>query len=578
MPQPDKPRALNRHRLGDMLVLAGKITREQLEEAIQVQSDQGTRLGSTLVALGYIDEPVLSRFLSTQQGVEAVQGEELVVQPAAEALLPQEFIVRFEVIPLAVRKRTLIVATATPMNLALMDEVRFVTGFYDIEAVLVPEVTLRRTIEERYASQTMLEDVLHSGGFFEEALKTEPGEEAEDERHDVYQLTVEAEQQPVITLANFLLIDAVRRKASDIHIEPYEGFLRVRMRIDGILHSVLTPPHRMHRALVSRIKILGAMDISNTRAPQDGHIAVEYMGEVIHARVNALPTVYGEKVVIRLMKKEASLLKLESLGIPEPELSQLKTECEYPQGLVLVTGPTGSGKTTTVHSCLNFVNDVETNVVTVEDPFEAAVPGVNHVQIDRKSGLTFLAAIRAILRQDPDVVFVGEIRDREVANTALEAAMTGHMVMSTLHTNSAVETIVRLHEMGVEGFLVAGTLRAVVAQRLTRRVCPDCATRDDSEREEVAKFSTPQEMEAATLKRGAGCNACMSTGYRGRAGAYEVLIVNDELRDLISAGARSNELEKCARRHGTRSMFQHGMDLVRSGVTTLAELRRAVPS
>ena len=532
---------------------------------------------------GYVTEAELTLALSGQLGVAAATAKDLEVDPEIIKLLPDEFVKRFEVVPVRREGQVLTIACATPNNLRLQDEVRFITGMRDIRAILATEMAIRRVIEKHYSTHALLEEVIQNGGLYEKALKAAPPDERkpkesdEEEGGEVYRLKVESESQPIVALVNFLLIEAVRRSASDIHIEPYEESFRIRMRIDGILHTILNPPLRLHRPLISRVKILSGMDISKVRVPQDGHIGLEYTGEVLHYRVNTLPTVYGEKCVIRLMKKETHLADLERLGIDPGLLERLKQTINQPQGLVLVTGPTGSGKTTTVHACLNKINRPETNVVTLEDPVEASIPGINHVQIHRRGGVSFMDGLRAILRQDPDIIFLGEIRDREVAKTAMEASMTGHLVFSTLHTNSAVETLTRLDDMEVEMFLVAGCLRAVVAQRLIRRVCPQCKAPTEADTLGLAEHGIrPEVIASGRYFKGRGCNHCMNSGFKGRVGAYEILFVDDEIRRLIRRRAPVEDVETAARQGGMKTLLDAGLELVLQGLTTLEEVHRSI--
>ena len=568
-------------RLGDLLIEAGRITPEQLKEALVLQKRTGERLGSALVRAGYINESELVAALSGQLGVDAATAKDLEVDPELVKLLPDDFVKRFEVVPVRLANNVLTIATATPNNLTLIDEVRFVTGIHHVQPIVACEMAIRRVIEQHYSTHALLEEVIANGGLYERALHDagaiRPARAKEEEDPDVYRLAAESEAQPIVALVNYLLIEAVRRRASDIHIEPYEAFFRVRMRIDGILHHVLSPPQNLHRPLISRCKIMAGMDIAKSRVPQDGHIGLEYTGEVMHYRVNTLPTVYGEKCVIRLLKKDQNLADFTRLGIETSTLERLVQCIKQPQGLVLVTGPTGSGKTTTVHAALNHINDVETNVVTLEDPVEASIPGINHVQIHNLAGLSFMAGLRAILRQDPDVVFIGEMRDREVASIAMEAAMTGHMVFSTLHTNSALETLTRLDDMGVEMFLIAGALKAIVGQRLVRRVCPQCKAPTQPDVLALAEMGlTMDRIADGRFFAGAGCNHCMNSGYKGRVAAYEVLFVNDEVRNLIRARAPAETVGDAARRAGFTTMFDAGVELILSGLTTLEEIHRTI--
>ena len=567
-------------RLGDLLIEAGRITEAQLKEALALQKRSGERLGSALVRAGYINEGELVAALSGQLGVEAATEKDLEIDPELVKLLPDDFVKRFEVVPVRLTSNVLTIATATPNNLTLIDEVRFVTGIHHVRAMVACEMAIRRVIEQHYSTHALLEEVIASGGLYERALTAAGAavaKPADLEDEDVYQLQAESEAQPIVALVNYLLIEAVRRRASDIHIEPYEDFFRVRMRIDGILHHVLSPPQNLHRPLISRCKIMAGMDISKSRVPQDGHIGLEYTGEVLHYRVSTLPTIYGEKCVTRLLKKDHNLADITRLGIPPTMLDQLLKTVKRPQGLALVTGPTGSGKTTTVHAALNYINDVETNVVTLEDPVEASIPGINHVQIHNQAGLSFMAGLRSILRQDPDVVFIGEMRDREVAQIAMEAAMTGHMVFSTLHTNSAIETLTRLDDMGVEMFLIAGALQVIVAQRLVRRVCPQCKEPAQPDTLELADMGvSPDRIAEGRYFQGAGCNHCMNSGFKGRVAAYEVLFIDEEMRTLIRTKAPVEAITDSARRNGFKTLLDAGVELVMSGLTTLAEVGRAI--
>jgi type IV pilus assembly protein PilB len=588
MATPTAPAGKPHVRIGDLLIQAGRITQVQLDEAVRLQQRTGERLGSALVRAGYITEAELSQALSGQLGVAAATAKDLEIDPEIVKLLTDEFVKRFEVVPVRRDGQALIIACATPNNLRLLDEVRFVTGVREVRAMLATEMAIRRVIEKHYSTHALLEEVIQNGGLYDKALKVAPvdgltkaqeaAEGADGEgANDVYKLKAESETQPIVALVNYLLIEAVRRSASDIHVEPYEEFFRVRMRIDGMLHPVLNPPTRLHKAIISRLKILSGMDISKVRVPQDGHIAIEYTGEVLHYRVNTLPTIYGEKCVIRLMKKESHLADIDRLGFAATVLSRLNHTIALPQGLVLVTGPTGSGKTTTVHACLNKINRPETNVVTLEDPVEASIPGINHVQIHRRGGVSFVDGLRAILRQDPDVIFVGEIRDREVAQTAMEAAMTGHMVFSTLHTNSACESLTRLDDMGVEMFLIAGCLRAVAAQRLIRRICPQCKVPCDPDVMGLQELGlTTEQIVAGRYFRGKGCNHCMSSGFKGRVAAYEVLFVDEEVRQLIRRRAPVEQVQEAAQRNGMRTLLDAGTELVLQGLTTLEEVHRCI--
>jgi type IV pilus assembly protein PilB len=579
-PGAKKPRKT--FRLGDYLIGQGLISQEQLQSALEAQKRNGERLGSVLVSQGYLREEQLAEALSLLLDVQATSSGDLEVDPEVVRLLPEDFVQRFEIVPVHYERGTLTVATATPRNLSLLDEVRFITGIQSIDAILATEIAIRRVIEQHYSTHALLQDIISKGGLIEKALRVHQvydRKKAVKEDRNLYKLQADSEARPIVSLVNFLLIEAVRRRASDIHIEPYEDEFRVRMRIDGMLHQVLAPPMSLHKPMVSRVKIMAGMDISKTRIPQDGHIGLEYMGEVLHYRVNTLPTVAGEKCVVRLLKKEVSLNNLNKLGIPEDLLREFKRYIRQPQGLVLVTGPTGSGKTSTVHAALREINDMETNIVTLENPVEAKISGINHVEIHKTAGLTFMEGLKAILRQDPDVVFLGEIRDREVAKIAMEASMTGHLVFSTLHTNGALESLARLQDMEVEMFLIAGSLKCVVAQRLIRRSCPQCKVEVQPNISELRSLGLSMDkILAGRYYAGQGCNHCMGSGYKGRVATYEMLFVDAEIRQMIRARAPLEEVAAAARRKGMRTMLESALEHVLSGLTTVEEVSRSVGS
>lgn len=567
-------------RLGELLILAGKIDKDQLDQAVELQKTSGERIGTCIVRLGFVADKELTRFLATQQGVTSATEDDLDIDSDMATYLPEDFVKRFEVIATGYADGVITVATASPNDYGLLDNIRFMTGIREVRSILASQFAIRRAIAKHYSTHSLLEEVVHDGRLFEKALNSQSQhaeQHSDDEALSLEDALHDAERQPIVALVNYLLIEAMKRKASDIHVEPYDGFLRIRMRVDGILHSMLTPPPGLHRAIASRIKIISNMDIANSRSPQDGQISIEYLGELLFYRVSSLPTVHGEKLVIRLLKKEAELLELEGLGIPKKILDKWKEVISAPQGLVLLTGPTGSGKTTTVHASLECVNSVDTNIVTLEDPFEAAVPGVNHVQVNRAAGLTFLSGLRSILRQDPDIVFLGEIRDREVAKTAIEASMTGHLVFSTLHTNSAVESLVRLEDLGIETFLVAGALRCVMGQRLVRKNCPQCAEEEVPPIVELRALGlSEQQIYSGTWRRGRGCSNCMGSGFKGRAGVYEALFISPTIRSLIRKKADLDEISLQARREGFTTMFENALGLAHRGQTTLEEIRRTI--
>jgi type IV pilus assembly protein PilB len=469
------------------------------------------------------------------------------------------------------------VGMTDPGNFAALDDLRFIISCRTVEVQLITETTFRRFLNTRFATAMLMDSIAGDDNLgatevgLGPAWESAGGEEGEGGVDD------EAQDPPVVRLVNYLLLNSIDRRASDIHIEPYETFFRIRYRIDGRLFTVLTPPLRMHRAVVSRIKVLSGMDISIRRKPQDGHIMIKVGKESVHFRVNTLPTTYGEKCVIRLLKKEAHLADLARLGFRPDQLEEVKKAARLPQGLVLVTGPTGSGKTTTLHAILNLINEPETNIVTVEDPVESAIPGINHVQVEERGGVTFASALRAILRQDPDVVFVGEMRDEEVSNIAIKASLTGHLVLSTLHTNGVLESFNRLIDMGLEPFLLASSLRLILAQRLMRRLCPHCSEQLPIPLKVVREFGLDKEqVDTAHYREARGCDRCMDTGYRGRVAVYESIVPNQRIGDILRQGGDELELRKAAEDMNVVWMYEAGIARALAGETTFDEVRRVL--
>ncbi len=549
-----------------------------IERALAVQAANGGRLGTILVDLGLCTEEAIQRAVSAQIGVEMVRLEEVVLDRAALGVVPRELMLKYEVIPLRLEEDVLVVATPDPFNLSALDDVRFATG-RKLEVKSCTEADFASYVSNHIETQSLMQEILDGEDLYEKAVEnledTTAGPAASPGSEEVSTDLEHAGEQPIITLCNFLLVESIHRRASDIHIEPYETYLRIRFRIDGTLQNLLTPPQRLHSAIVTRMKIMAGMDIAQHREPEDGHIAIRYGGETCHYRVSTLPTLYGEKCVIRLLKKDEHLASIGTLGFEPGDLSRFQASLRRPQGIVLVTGPTGSGKTTTLHAGLSLINEAGTNIVTLEDPVEASIPGVNHVQINESAGLTFAAGLRSVLRQDPDVVFVGEIRDEEVADIAVKAALTGHLVLSTLHTNSASESLLRLADLGVAPYLIANALSMIVAQRLMRKVCDSCSTPHVATPDEIAEFNlTDEELATAQLRKGRGCERCYNTGYRGRTAVYEVLRVTNEMRTMIREEVPPEELLQCAEADGMTLLYQGGISKVLRGETTFDEIRR----
>jgi type IV pilus assembly protein PilB len=583
-PRPVRPRLL-----GELLTAAGVLEAKGVARAMEVQKKSGGRLGSVLVSLGLCSEQQIRAALYDQLGIEVVDLGTLEPDREALDLLPIEMIRRYEVVPLKLEGNRLWVAMMDPYNLAAIDDIRFSTGRSRLVINTCTEGDFRRFIAHHLETRTVIDEILAGEDFYRRALefvgsgleaaaiRTEEEEEETSSEEAVHDLQLASEQSPIISLCNFIFIEAIHRRASDIHVEPYETYLRVRIRVDGQLRTLLTPPKRLHGAMLTRLKVMSGLDIANRRIPQDGHLAVRYQGQLEHLRVSTLPTVYGEKCVLRLLRKDQELLSIDRIGFAPEDLAVLKTSLSAPQGLILVTGPTGSGKTTTLYSGLGFINHGETNIVTLEDPVESSLAGINHVAIHDRGGVSFASGLRSILRQDPDVIFVGEMRDSEVCSIALRAALTGHLVLSTLHTNSAVESLARLDDLDVPPYLLAATLLLVVAQRLLRRICPQCAEPAEAGPEDVVALGLSEEMLAtARLRRGRGCTRCLQTGYHGRFAVYEILRVNGAMREMIRRRAPAQEIVEAARATGWRSLLEAGVARALQGETTFAEVRRVL--
>ncbi len=578
-----------KRRLGQVLVDAGLITDQDVQRALGVQKMGGGRLGAILVRLKIVSETDIRRALSEQLGIEVADLAGVEPDETVLKLLPREIIKKYEAIPVKVEGNRLLVAMKDPYNFTAIDDIRFYTGM-SVVVLACTEGDYARFLEDHLQAQSLIEEILEGGDFYDKAVSSidseveradgvATDEDIEEPTEDelVHDLRLAGEHPPIITLCNFLLVESIHRRASDIHIEPYETFFRVRVRVDGRLQTLITPPQRLHGPMLTRMKIMAEMDIATRRIPQDGHIAIVYRGETCHYRVSTLPTVYGEKCVIRLLKKDETLVDLDKLSFGDELLGQLKKALATPQGILLVTGPTGSGKTTTLHAGLSYINDPETNIVTLEDPVEASLPGINHVQIHEKAGVTFAAGLRSILRQDPDVVFVGEMRDPDVAKIAVKAALTGHLVLSTLHTNSAAESLMRLEDMGVPPYLIANALLMIIAQRLVRKVCKLCRKPYTPSDDEMVEFKLTAEIVAAgNLQSGSGCDACYGTGYHGRMAVYEALIIDNDLRNAIRKGVSLQEVVRLAEANGMKLLFDAGIDCALSGSTTLLEVRRCL--
>ncbi|MEO8031473.1 MAG: type IV-A pilus assembly ATPase PilB [Gemmatimonadota bacterium] len=554
-------------RLGDLLIAEGLINREQLTAGLAEQKATGHRLGYVLVKLGLVQEIEITKFLGRQYRMPAVDLARFDVDPKILKMVPAEFAQKNVVLPLKREGRTLTIAMADPTNSGVLEDLKFITR-YDLFPVIAGEFTLRALLEKYYeSSDQQLESLLKDMEGIEDDV--EVVKEAEDETATQAQI----DDAPVVKLINGLLTEAVRRGASDIHIEPFEHEIRVRYRVDGALLEVMKPPVRMKAALTSRVKILSQLNIAERRVPQDGRLKLKMGNRVIDFRVSTLPVLFGEKIVLRILDKGNLTLDLAKFGFePKSEADLLKAILN-PYGMVLVTGPTGSGKTTTLYSALSRINTIETNIMTAEDPVEYNLGGINQVLIRNEIGLTFAAALKAFLRQDPNIIMIGEIRDLETGGIAIKAALTGHLVLSTLHTNDAPSTITRMIDMGIEAFNVASAVNLVVAQRLIRRICKDCKEVVTYPDEVLVSLSEDLDsVRSLVFHRGRGCDTCNGTGYKGRAGLYEVMSLTPELRRLILRGGSVAELRDQAVMDGMLTLRMDGMKKIEKGVTTVEEV------
>ncbi|MBZ5660457.1 MAG: type IV-A pilus assembly ATPase PilB [Acidobacteriia bacterium] len=565
-------------RLGEILIKESLITSDQLRQALEHQKANGGRLGTCLMKLGFISDDEITGVLSRQYGVPSINLKYYEVDASVIKLIPQDTAIRYQIVPLSRVGSTLTIAMTDPTNVFAMDDIKFMTGF-NVEPVVASETAISEAITKFYGEAQSEEELT-------KVMKDLAGDEtgdlelaAEEQEMNLAELERAAEEAPIIKLVNLVLTDAVKRGASDIHIEPYEKEIRVRFRIDGILQSVMNPPMKLRDAIISRVKIMAKLDISEKRLPQDGRIMIKYRKEGkikdLDFRVSTIPTLYGEKIVMRLLDKENLRLDMTKLGFEQESLNKFEKAILRPYGMVLVTGPTGSGKTNTLYSSIARLNTPETNIMTAEDPVEFQLGGVNQVQMKDQIGLNFAAALRAFLRQDPNIILVGEIRDFETAEIAVKAALTGHLVLSTLHTNDAPSTISRLMNMGIEPFLVATSVNLICAQRLVRRICANCKEPHNMPEQAMLDAGfTPEEVKTTTVYIGKGCGVCNKTGYKGRVGLYEVMEINDELRELILVGASALELKKKAIDQGMIMLRRSGLIKVGLGLTTIEEVVR----
>ena len=569
-------------KLGEILIKEKLVTQEQLKQALDHQAKNGGRLGKSLVELGFLSDEEITPVLSRQYGVPSINLAFFEVDPAVIKLIPVETARKYQIVPLSRVGSSLTVAMVDPTNVFALDDIKFMTGF-NIEPVVASESSITEAIAKHYGAveeveaKEIIDEIVN---FVDEgdAETLELEEESEDTLNET-QMEKAAEDAPVVKLVNYVLADAVRRGASDIHMEPYEKECRIRYRIDGILQSFMNAPLKLRDAIISRVKIMARLDIAEKRLPQDGRIIIKMMHnskkKALDFRVSVLPTMYGEKIVMRLLDKENLRLDMTKLGFEPESLERFQKAILKPYGMVLVTGPTGSGKTSTLYSSLAQLNKPDVNIITAEDPVEFQINGINQVQMKDQIGLNFSAALRSFLRQDPNIILVGEIRDFETAEIAIKAALTGHLVLSTLHTNDAPSTISRLMNMGIEPFLVATSVHLICAQRLVRRICSGCMVAEDLAPQVLIESGfTPQEAQTVKVYKGAGCSQCGNKGYKGRLGLYEIMEINDEIRELILVGASAIELKRKAAEQGMIVLRRSGLTKAMQGLTTLDEVVR----
>jgi type IV pilus assembly protein PilB len=561
-------------RLGDRLVSEKLISPDQLQRALAEQKGSADKLGTILVRLNFITEDSLVSFLSKQYAMPAITVAQVDPDPDVLKLVPEQIAKKHSVLPIKRIGNVLTLAMADPTNVFALDDVGFMTGL-QIQPVVASEAAIRKAFERLYETGGSVNDMMSELEEADTDVEVVEDGEAAFSKADVFDLKESADEAPVVRLINMILTDAIRRGASDIHLEPYEKVFRVRFRIDGVLHEIMTPPKRLEAALTSRVKIMATMDIAERRLPQDGRIKLRYHQREIDFRVSTLPTIFGEKTVMRILDKEALQLDLGALGFDPWSLEQFTKAINSPYGMILITGPTGSGKTTTLYSAIHTINSPDINIMTAEDPVEYNLKGVNQVQVNDEIGRTFAACLRSFLRQDPDVILVGETRDLETAQIGIRAALTGHLVLSTLHTNDCPSTPARLLDMGIPPFLVSSSLQLILAQRLGRKICKDCKEPYEAREESLAPYGhVPQGLGTVNFYKGKGCQTCNFTGMKGRVAIYEVMPITTELRDLMLRNATTAEIRDTACSQGMKTLRQNALQKVVDGVTTVEEVLR----
>jgi len=562
--------------LGELLVGKQFITPKQLEKAHEKEKASGESLRKILVSMGLLTENDISQAIGEQLGIKFMDIKNIEIEIELAKSIPDNLAQRYKVVPVEQNEDKLTLAMVDPTDVVALDDIRLVTGF-TIEPVISTEEAINEAIGKYYGVTDIAEAEQAAKDIAVDDYGPLEIDEGKEEEISVDKLKELVDEAPIVRVVNLIISQAINDKASDIHIEPDAKSVRVRYRIDGVLHDVMSPPKHIQAPMVSRIKIMANMDIAERRIPQDGKIHLKHEKKEFDLRVSSLPVIYGEKIVMRILDKSSIMLGMDRLGFYPDMQSQFESIVEKPYGMILVTGPTGSGKSTTLYSCLNKLNSGHNNIITIEDPVEYQLPGVNQVQVNEKAGLTFANALRCFLRQDPDIMMVGEIRDSETAKIAIEAALTGHLVLSTLHTNDAAGAITRLIEMGVEPFLVASSLIGVLAQRLPRVICPNCKEPFNPPIESVRKFGlNPGPDSKITFYRGMGCDNCKQTGYRGRKGVYELIVISDRIRGLILKKASTTEIKQAGIEEGMKTLQDDGLRKVLEGITTIEDCLRVV--
>ncbi len=560
-------------KLGEILLESGTISQEDLKRALAEQKGRKKKLGAILVEMGICSEEEIAQALSTQLGIQLIDLKNTPVEPVAIEIIPEKVARKHLIIPISVEDKDLHVAMADPLSYEAFEDVRFASGF-TIKPYVATQSDIIWAIDHHYNLGASLDSIVKD---ISSEKVVEVLQEVKEDSKEVEDLKKKSEAAPIIRMVNLLISEAVEQGASDIHVEPTKDKVVIRNRVDGMLRKSIELPKWVQGAVISRIKIMAKMDIAEKRLPQDGRIGVRVGGRMLDLRVSTLPTNYGEKVVIRILDPKNALLTVEQLGMEGNTLDRFLSLINKPQGIILVTGPTGSGKTTTLYAALTRIKSIEKNITTIEDPIEYELEGINQVAVNEKVGLTFAGALRSILRQDPDVILVGEMRDAETATIAMQASLTGHLVLSTVHTNNAVSTISRIKNLGIPSYLIASTIIGIIAQRLVRIICPNCKVQDSPSEESLLKIGIPsRSIRGLQFYRGKGCSKCGWTGYKGRTGIYEILVFSQRIKDLIANNATESNIRQTAIAEGMRTIAQAGLEKVLKGITSVSEVLRVI--